>query len=1176
MRNTLANVVERGILPGIQSEQRWRYPPPDFVSEYADLLRLSGTTSQRAKSMLLSLIARAGTCASAWHDLADLLWGDRDLEGALLGYRIASCLADRNEHYARAYAGALARAGRREEGYAWLQQRVRRFGAALQGTATWISLIAELEAAGYPERALAAADEAIRIQGGSPDLLAELVAFQARMGNWPQAKDLLSRLEQAESAALFHEASARFFEMRGELDQALAHAQEWLMAVPLAMRAREQIVNLVALRDGPESAIACAREWLKERPAHEEIEGLYCRQLNRSAYTSLPKYAVLLRRVKRNPEDSWSWAELAFCAMYDFEMAGAKRQRRLESRIRHYLDECQRTSPGDAVTIRAQAQWFESRGEWNSAVARWLEAIERDPANMYVYRHLWDCSVRISPEERLDVWARVQSALLREPGHSTIARELALLAAQRFGVSAAESAVTRWMEIRPEDPEIVEAYADLLMAHGHGRTDHERALQLLLPELKRFPFHLGLRSSHADALKHLGRFPEAEEAYREIVRRHPDNSWARVQLAWMKHRRGEHEGALEELAAAAARSPQNTSIHHAKAEILIQAQRFAEARAVIVSTTQQFPRDVSWRKSALKLLSESGDLDKAVAVVRQAVVEYPRGAYLWNLLGRTLAEHRQFAGAGEVESCLRRSLALNQGLYEAADYLAIVLAEQNRYTEAEDLIKDIEKRNGDPSAPLGRLAWLRRRKSEKRQAREDMGLLVGRFPWYAWGWSVLFDWFAEDKAWDDARRVLAMVAPEQRTNVRWRQRRLELLANAGTKAGVLDQEWNSLLQDFPEEMPLHLIRYDSLGEQKRWSEAAAVLRHIREFHPDSPFLLARWIEGLVREGNKAEAIATLFRLFFAESEPSAWPPDHAWEAVKTAGWGNEAYHAALTELEERRQPTRRAIWILASFAIECFPAEKKRVQPFFRTWFPHRSAKEILRLLKLVDVINGRLGMHQATLFQKLSDLGYPQLVFLYWKKHRGQVATDTESWSETMRALAILRKRREAREVFSGWHERKGVEMWVVANYLTCLRSLGSRHLQEILSTCHAALEGLPHDHCARYMAHREAEAGALLGDQNAFAECCAQYRLYFDGAIEKNEWFPAAERYLLADIPGLARHLREREYRAYKAKVRTLRWERFKLEIASIRIPAAGYFRWWWVIWLLWILLRILSDSS
>src|SRR5262249_19101835 len=59
MRKTLADVVERGILPGIESQQQWRYPPPDYVTEYADLLRLSGATSSKAKFMLLDLLPRA-------------------------------------------------------------------------------------------------------------------------------------------------------------------------------------------------------------------------------------------------------------------------------------------------------------------------------------------------------------------------------------------------------------------------------------------------------------------------------------------------------------------------------------------------------------------------------------------------------------------------------------------------------------------------------------------------------------------------------------------------------------------------------------------------------------------------------------------------------------------------------------------------------------------------------------------------------------------------------------------------------------------------------------------------------------------------------------------------------------------------------------------------------------
>jgi len=1180
MRKTLADVVERGILPGIESQQRWRYPPPDYVSEYADLLRLSGATSGKARFMLLSLLWRAGYCASAWHNLADLFWNERDIEGALLGYRIASRLADRNEHYAQAYSDALAYAGRQEEGFAWLRQRVERFGQALEGVATWISLITTLEEAGYPERALAAAEEALGTNSSSTDLLAFMVPFQARMGKWANAEGLLKQLESTGTAG-FHRACSHFLGMRGELDRALEHSEKWLSDSPLSMSARQEVVNLIARRDGDQASIARAQKWLADFPEHEDIEELYCRQLNRRSYTSWRKYNILLRRTKRNREDGWAWCELAFCALHDFDLAGPKRQRRLEGRIIRYLGECDRTSPGEAVTLRAHANWLQLRREWAQAVTLWTQAIENDPANLYAYQHLWDCAARLTAKERLAVWGKVESALLRESGHSTVARDIIMMAAQRFGVSAAEEAVTRWLKFRPEDPEIVEAYGDLLLKHGHGRTDDERALQMLLPQLNRFPFHLGLRLTQANALQNLGRFADAEEVFHEIVRRHPDNSWSRVRLAWMKHRRGETEAALQELEQARMRDPQNPGIYRARVEILIEEQRFVEARSVIASTSDELPADVSWRENAINLLIDCGDLEQAIATARAGVVEYPHGAYLWLLLGRTLSEHIQFAAQGEVESCLRRSLSLNHGLYEAADYLAMLLVEQRRYIEAEQVIRELEDRLSDPSPALGRLAWIRRSKGEKGPAVEDMMSLLRQAPWYSWGWGVLLDWFNEDQSWDLARTFLAAIVPEQRTHTRLRQRRLEVLARAGEKSDVLDAEWNSLLHDFPEDSSLHLIRYDALRDAKRWPEAVKVLEHIREIYPDSPYVLARWVEVLVREKKKDEAVGNLLRLFFAEAEPSVWPPNHAWEALKGARYEAEAYQAAQAELQKGKQPTAQALSILAAHAIEWFGVEERTPQPFFRAWFPHHGAREILKLLKMVDAIQGRRSLYRATLFQKLSDFGYHRLVVSYWAKNRDEVEAGVESWSAIMRALTGLKKYRSARRVFSGWQDRQGVGMWVVANYIMGLSKMGSQQLQEVKSTCQAALAGLPHDHCARYLAHREAEACALLGDQEGFAECWKKYREYFDGKLEEGEWFETQRRYLLEDIPVLARHLENNEQRNFNARRRSLRWKGLKLRLSSIPLPRKMNLRWWWVtgaiVWLLiQLLVQLFSERS
>src|SRR5262249_45619225 len=99
MRKTIAAVVERGILPGIQAQQQWIHPPPAYVSEYADLLRLSADTREKARSLLHSVLRSHSACAEAWHNLGDLLWHERDLDGALLALRVATSIAVNNEHY---------------------------------------------------------------------------------------------------------------------------------------------------------------------------------------------------------------------------------------------------------------------------------------------------------------------------------------------------------------------------------------------------------------------------------------------------------------------------------------------------------------------------------------------------------------------------------------------------------------------------------------------------------------------------------------------------------------------------------------------------------------------------------------------------------------------------------------------------------------------------------------------------------------------------------------------------------------------------------------------------------------------------------------------------------------------------------------------------------------------
>ena len=96
-----------------------------------------------------------------------------------------------------------------------------------------------------------------------------------------------------------------------------------------------------------------------------------------------------------------------------------------------------------------------------------------------------------------------------------------------------------------------------------------------------------------------------------------------------------------------------------------------------------------------------------------------------------------------------------------------------------------------------------------------MAAVLRATPWYGWGWGVQLDWLAEDKAWEEAKSELGSVRLELKTNTQFRRQRLVVLEKAGLPVPELDSEWDSLLKDFPEEVTLHLCRYDSLRNNKR-------------------------------------------------------------------------------------------------------------------------------------------------------------------------------------------------------------------------------------------------------------------------------------------------------------------------------------------------------------------------
>ncbi|HIK45563.1 MAG TPA: tetratricopeptide repeat protein, partial [Leptolyngbyaceae cyanobacterium M65_K2018_010] len=199
------------------------------------------------------------------------------------------------------------------------------------------------------------------------------------------------------------------------------------------------------------------------------------------------------------------------------------------------------------------------------------------------------------------------------------------------------------MKARSDDPEVIESFADLLLQYGHGRTDAGRALALLEPAVKRFPYHIGLRFSLAHAHRVLGNHGAAEATCGEIVRRHPASTRGRCELAWIHERQGKLDQARAELEAASRMAPFDPDLRIMQARFLMRHDRHEEALGRIGEGLERMPEAVAFREMAIDVQFECGDEEGAVRTARAGIEVHPEGAYPWFLLADALNRARRFA-----------------------------------------------------------------------------------------------------------------------------------------------------------------------------------------------------------------------------------------------------------------------------------------------------------------------------------------------------------------------------------------------------------------------------------------------------------------------------------------------------------------------------------------------------
>ncbi|GAB6096688.1 hypothetical protein JCM14469_29410 [Desulfatiferula olefinivorans] len=1091
VRAMLRNIVTRGKMPGSSKQKEWAYPPTSWVAQYADFIGDNAEGFPEAEHCLISAIARDPWSSEAYHILGDIYIRQGKYAEAEIPCRVAALMDEHNDHYAREACNVLRRLGRETEALDGLVRRMDRLAGKIHGGQAIITTVEAFLDYGYPDRAMALMTQAGSRWETDPHLASYAVQFWVRMGHWDWAAKALSAIVKTGRRILYLSAAVNYYRKSGQWETALDLARDWMAECPHDIEARRHVLAGHKRKEGYLSALALSEQWKNEFKNDEAFESVYYDEL-KGLHKRSEQEAYIRRRIRRNPYDIWAWHELGFLILSRVDLVSGGQRAAMLEEMDGVLERIQSIASDHPVSHALMADTLSSRMDFDRAVDHFLKAIEDDPAYTYCYSRIWEVSQSFAESRQLNVLDTLEHHMFRVVGFLHGARSLAFNVAERFGAEKAKACVERWSVRKPDDPVLIEAMVDLLLNYGKGRSDAGTAVAILEGALARFPNHLGLWESLAQAYHTLLMPDKEEEVLREILRRYPLIEGCRNRLARIINENGDADKAIALLREGLDFDPLSVPGWHHLADLLWDTDRYDEALGVLDAGLTLMPEDISLRRMYSQRLQEAGRHEDAVAVLKDGLVIYPDGAYLWQLYGEALLRSDSHTDTKEMEDAFCKALELNHTLYDAADNLAVLLADQSRFAEARDLMTHQMAILDDPMAAHGRLVWIKRRQGETREARAEMAAVVRKWPTYDWAWTQLIHWLDADEDYDLAKELLHTVHPVMADNPRFMADRLILLGKAGIEKAVLAPQWERLLADFPRYERLHTLRIDQLIREESFDEAERVLADIERFLPDSPYILTRRVTLDIEFNRFDDAVASACRIWTKQGGEDAWPDERVFELIREAGHMDRAL-SALLDLAENGQRIRPRAFLNLVENLKTLETRRRFLFALipFRWFFSSRTVERLIRLLDMVRARDWDRGVYQAMILDALLDLGEHRLVKGYARRHWSDCMGHTPIW-QTLGRMHMTDKRRDyrfVRHIMAGWRNHPGCEMWAVTNYVICLRRRGgwlpiSEDLDELYRTCRDLIAFVPHDHTIRYIVSVCCEAALRKGlDEEFFA---------------------------------------------------------------------------------------------
>lgn len=294
-----------------------------------------------------------------------------------------------------------------------------------------------------------------------------------------------------------------------------------------------------------------------------------------------------------------------------------------------------------------------------------------------VYLHLAEFDQAREAFEKASVWqeehfgANGLARILRYRGHSVAALEAAISVEQRF--SSHEGVWNTLILI-----------GDLYREQG----EYDRAQEIFLNAVGRFPEEADPRCHLGDTLMEIGEFGKAFTVYQDATKFCAPSVDAYVGVGKVHQERGEFETALDLYNAAKKKFPLEPLPCMRRAEVLSYLKKFDDAMDEYAWLRDEFPYDFAGFKGRAELLREQGkygfaeeQFDAAISRFPKEPILYARRAYLFKQARRLTDALQSFS-----QTCQQFPTNTYARLGQAD-----LFKELGKYDEALELYRDISK-----------------------------------------------------------------------------------------------------------------------------------------------------------------------------------------------------------------------------------------------------------------------------------------------------------------------------------------------------------------------------------------------------------------------------------------------------------------------------------------------------